>query len=192
MRMKYSAVMKTLSLLLCAGLLASCARSVDSNVYTDSVSAGKVIEGTIINVRAVTIKAHDKLQDNTMGGLAGGGTGALAGSRTGRGNGKLAAEVGGAVVGAVAGALAQDVLSTSQGMEYMVKIDKQYIQEYFTISKKLSGNGKSTVEQDMTSTQVNTRTDVVSIVQAADPALHKGSRVYVIYNDDRPRLVAQE
>jgi len=182
--------MKIMSLMLCAGLFASCAKNMNSNAYTEGATAGKVLEGKIISMRNVTIKAHDKLQDNTLGGGAGGGAGALAGSQVGRGNGSIAGAVGGAVIGAVAGALAQDALSTQDGVEYLVKIDKKYMQEYAKISRK-EGSAK-TVAQDMASADAATKTDIVSVVQTADPQLHKGSHVYIIYNDDRPRLTAAE
>ena len=68
-------------IVLCAFALASCAKNMNSNVYTEGGAAGKVLEGKIINVRAVTIKAHDKFQNNTLGGLGGGAAGALAGSQ---------------------------------------------------------------------------------------------------------------
>ena len=177
----------------CAALLSACARNINSSVYTDNAMAGKVLEGKIISMRAVTIKAHDKLEDNKMGGLVGAGAGGLAGSQVGGGNGSIAAAIGGAVIGAVAGAFAQDALSTSHGTEYLVKIDKKYLREYRTLSKKIQSNGKSTVEQDFTgSTNISTQTNIISVVQAADAALHKGSHVYIIYSDDRPRLEAED
>jgi hypothetical protein len=88
--------------------------------------------------------------------------------------------------------VAEDALGMQEGTEYLVKIDKKYIQEYRSISKKVQKSSKQTVEQDMASTDVSTKTDIVSVVQTTDPELHKGSRVYVIYNDDRPRLTAVE
>jgi outer membrane lipoprotein SlyB len=184
---------KFLLLILCSCAVTSCARNMNSNTYTDASTPGKVLEGTIINARTVTIKAHDKLQDNTVGGLAGAGAGVAAGSQIGRGSGNIAADIGGAIVGAVAGAYIEDALSTQEGMEYLVKLDKQYIQEFSDLRKKVSVGSKSSVEQEMAlSSNAGTKTDIVSVVQTADPDVKVGSHVYVIYTDNRPHLLAQK
>jgi len=184
---------KILLLILCTGALASCSRNMNSNTYTDSNTPGKVLEGTIINARTVTIKAHDKLQDNTLGGVAGGAAGLGAGSLVGNGSGNIAADIGGALVGAVAGAYIEDALGTQDGMEYLVKLDKKYIQDYDATTRKIQAKAGSPVEQDMiNATNVGTKTDIVSVVQVADASLHEGVHVYIIYNDDRPRLVAEK
>ena len=176
-----------------AVMLTSCAKNMNSNVYTEGSTPGKVLEGTVINARAVTIKAHDKLQDNTMGGVAGGAGGAAAGSAIGHGNGSIASAIGGAIVGAVAGAIAQDALSTQDGTEYLVKLDKKYIQEFKDMKKRVVVGSKTGVEQDMAlSSNAATKTDIVSVVEATDPDIKAGSRVYIIYTDDRPHLVAQK
>jgi outer membrane lipoprotein SlyB len=165
----------------------------NSNVYTENSTPGKVLEGKVINARAVTIKAHDKLQDNSTGGLIGGAGGAAAaGSAIGNGSGSVASAVGGAIVGAVAGAFVQDALSTQDGVEYLVKLDKEYEQEYDKINKKIQSKAGSPVEQDMVNTiNVGSKTRIVSVVQAADAEIKVGSHVYVIYTDDRPHLVAE-
>ena len=183
--------MRKLLLLPALLLCAACARNMNSNVYSDSATPGKVLEGTVISARPVTIKAHDKLQDNTLGGVGGGVAGGLLGSQVGNGGGSVAGAIGGALLGAVGGALAEDALGSSDGTEYLIKLDKKYLQEYHTISKKIVSNGKNSVEQGMTSTDVPSKTDIVSVAQAPDESIRKGSRVYVIYNDDRPRVVAQ-
>lgn len=185
-------IYKIFSVALCTLLLSSCARDMASTTYVDSATSGKVIEGKIVALRTVTVKAHDKLQDNTSGALLGGAALGAAGSETGAGSGNIAATVGGAVVGAVAGAMIQDALTTSEAVEYLVKIDKQYLQEYRSVSKRVQVNNKQTVAQDMAATTVGTKTDIVSIVQEEDEALHKGSRVYVVYTDDRAHLIAQD
>jgi len=180
-------------LILCALLTTSCARNIGSNVYTDSATPGKVLEGTILFTRAVTIKAHDKLQDNTVGGLGGAAAGGLAGAQVGHDNGSLASGIGGALVGAVAGAYLQDALSTSEGMEYIVKLDAKYMQQNPQPSKKTSIKSTPSNEDTIKSSiDTDTKTDIVSVVQASDPALHEGSHVYIVYNDDRPRLVADK
>jgi len=180
-------------ILLCAMTLASCAKNMSSDVYSEGATAGKVLEGKVISTRNVTIKAHDKLQDNTAGGLAGGVAGGLGGAAIGNGSGSVAAAVGGAILGAVGGAMIQDAIGTSDGVEYLVKIDKKFLQEYHTISKKVMVSSKQGIEQDMTTNaNIGTKSDIVSVVQAPDAKLHVGSPVYIIYNDDRPRLTAKE
>ncbi len=84
-----------------------------------------------------------------------------------------------------------DALGTQEGTEYLVKIDKKNLAEYHTISKKIQNNGTQTVEQSMVNTDMSTRTDIVSAVQSPDASIHVGSRVYIIYSDDRPRIVSQ-
>jgi outer membrane lipoprotein SlyB len=185
--------MKKLPLLLCALLVTtSCAKNMSNDVYTEGSVAGKVLEGKVISIRNVTIKSNAKLQENTAGGLAGGLAGGVAGSAVGNGAGSSAAAVGGALLGALGGALAQDALSSSEGVEYLVKLDKKNLQEYRSISKKIQSSGNKSIEEDMASAEVSTKTDIVSIVQASDPAIRKGSSVYIIYNNDRPRVTAKE
>ena len=66
------------------------------------------------------------------------------------------------------------------------------MQDYSEIRKRVIASAKTGVEQDMVnSSSVGTKTDIVSVVQATDPGLQAGSRVYIIYNDNRPRLVAE-
>ncbi len=62
-----SAFPKLFNVLLVASLmLTACARDMSSDVYTSGAASGKVLEGTIVSARPVTIKENDKLQDNTM------------------------------------------------------------------------------------------------------------------------------
>lgn len=178
-----------LMLVACALLATSCGRNMAGNTYTSSSAAGKVLEGKIISVRKVTIKDHDRLGQNATGGLMGGAAGAGAGSAIGSGSGNTGATIGGAIAGAIAGAMIEDALSTSEGMEYLVKLDAKHKRSGTKHQKRINTDEKNTVEQDIqTATAVESSTDIVSVVQAEDPALHKGSRVYVIYSDDRPRL----
>lgn len=173
-------------------MLSACARDMASDTYTTSATGGKVLKGTIISTRVVTIKEHDKLAENTTGGLIGGVGGGVAGANIGSGNGSVGAAVGGAVLGAIAGALAEDALSTSQGVQYIVQIDgkharkgKSDIKRY----KSTKANTKGTVKEDINnSIDMDMESDIVSVVQKSDPALSEGARVYVIYQDDRPRL----
>ena len=182
---------KIAALFAVVALLAGCSKDMASSTYTSSGVTGKVLKGTIISARAVKIKAHDKLEDNTAGGLAGGALGAVGGAAVGNGTGSVAAAIGSAVVGAVAGAYIQDSISTSDGMEYIVKLDDKNLKAAQPNTRKtIKENEKSLVSDDMkASVSTETQTDMVSVVQAADPALAEGSAVYVIYSDDRPRLV---
>lgn len=171
--------------------LTGCARELSSSTYTSGAVSGKVIEGTVISARPVTIKDADKLQDNTLGILGGGVLGGVGGSAFGKGTGKGLAAVGGALLGATAGAYAQDKLSTSNGMEYIVRIDKKYVNSIPTnTSRKEVQFGTSSAEQDVSkSIQVeNTKTDLISVLQGSDVVFSAGQHVLVIYNNDRPRL----
>jgi len=185
---------KAIVLIAVAALLSGCSRDMSSNTYTQSSAAGKVLKGTIISTRTVTIKEHDKLQDNTTGGLAGGALGAAGGSAIGNGTGGIAAAIGGAIIGAVGGAYVQDALGTNEGIEYIVQIDSGYVDKgdaaMAGTGKKIKENSSGGIVQDDVATSVNTnmKTDMISVVEKADPALVTGSRVFVIYSNDRPRL----
>ena len=173
-------------------LISGCSRNLSSDNYTSGATSGKVLQGTIISARAVTIKEHDKLQDNTMGGLAGGAAGAVGGSAIGHGNGSLAGAVGGAIVGAVGGALVEDALGTSEGVEYLVKIDSANSQSDDTKHyKAIKAITKGGVNDDINaSIDTPMQTNILSVVQKGDPSIGVGSRVYIIYSGDRPRLTA--
>lgn len=174
-----------------AFILTGCARDMSSNVYTSSSTSGKVLEGTVLSARPVTIKDSDKLQDNTMGMLGGGVLGAVAGSSVGKGTGQGLAAVGAGILGAAVGAYAQDKLSTSQGMEYVVRIDKKYVSSIpRNTSTRNHTYGVNSASQDVSqSIQVtDTKTDLISVLQGADMVFQSGQRVLIIYSDDRPRL----
>ena len=172
-------------------ILTGCAREMSSNVYSSSATSGKVLEGVVLSVRPVTIKDSDKLQDNTMGMLGGGLLGGVAGSAAGKGTGKGLAVVGGALLGAAAGALTQDKLGTSQGMEYVVRIDKKYVNSVPVQStKKNLTFGVNSASQDVNQSIAveDTKTDLISVLQSADVPFSVGQHVLIIYNNDRPRL----
>lgn len=187
--------MKQISLLVAAALiLTGCARNMSSSTYTSSSSAGLVLEGTIVSARAVTIKDSDKLQDNVLGGAAGAAVGGVGASNVGKGSGNTAATVGGALAGAVLGAMIQDELSTSEGFEYVVKLDKNQDsedEEKTSVQTRKYGTDKV---QDKITGKIKTKgtsSRLLSVVQGNDVVLKPGQRVYVIYSDDRPRLAAQ-
>jgi outer membrane lipoprotein SlyB len=171
--------------------LTSCAKQMDSNVYTSGAAVGKVIEGTVISSRPVTVKSSDKLQDNTMGMIGGGLLGAVAGSTVGKGTGQGLAAIGAGMLGAAAGAYAQDKLGNSDGMEYVIRIDKKYVNSIpENVNKRSVSFGDKSIAQEVSqSTSVQTtKTDLISVVQGKDTAFNPGQRVLVIYSDDRPRL----
>lgn len=182
------------ALLISALVLTGCNRNMGSNTYTSSSAAGVVLEGTVVSVRQVTIKDSDKLQDNALGGVAGGAVGGVAGSTIGKGKGSTVGAVGGAVAGAVLGALIQDELSTSQGYEYVVKLDKADDAEEAEATATITRKYSSEKVQDKLKNQIKTKgtsSRLISVVQGQDVVLNPGQRVYVIYSDDRPRLAAQ-
>jgi outer membrane lipoprotein SlyB len=174
--------------------LTGCARNMNSNVYTSSSAGGVALEGTVVSSRAITIKDADKLQDNALGGIAGAAVGGIGASNVGKGSGNTAATVGGALAGAAIGALIQDELGTSQGMEYIVKLDKNADSEDSDdISRRETTISRGSKIQDKLKNQVKTKgtsSRLVTVIQGADVVYTPGQRVYVIYNDDRPRITA--
>lgn len=176
-----------LLVVLCAG----CARNLSSSVHTQSATTGKVVEGVIVSARAVTVKAHDKLADNTTGGLAGGVLGGVAGNSFGKGTGNAAATVGVGILGAVAGAFAEDALSTSDGIEYLVKISGKNPGK--KTKKEVEITKANSVDRDIQKA-VETEgieTDVIAVVQQDEQPFQAGQKVYVVFNDDRPRVIAR-
>jgi len=142
--------MRTLALtLLGLSLLAACGRETSSNVY-DSQTFGEATttyRGTILDMREVTVKNGEGIQNNTTGLIGGGVVGALLGSTIGRGDGRLVSEVVGGVAGAAGGAALQEKLGTESAIQYIVRLD----------------NGEEK-----------------AIVQALEPPLHVGQKVYVM------------
>ncbi len=173
-------------------VLSSCNRKMESTTYSQTDTIGVVVEGEIVSARQVTIKANDKLEDNKLGGLAGGVGGAVAGSGLGKGRGSTLGGVGGAVAGAVVGAMLQDALSTSSGMEYIVKITSEEDNSYaHRASKKYGKNNFSdNIKSSVAVSEV--RTKLISVVQGMDEIFKVGQKVYVVYGDDnRGRLISR-
>lgn len=183
--------MRLIPLLLCFTLLSACARTMDNTTYSSSAPVGKVVYGTIVSARGVTIKDNDKLSGNATGILAGGAAGAAGGSAIGKGHGNTAAIVGGAIVGAIAGALIEDQLSTQDGIEYIVKLDATPATRSATGKKRYAVGTQASIDDDIKQsiTLDDTATDVISVLQSTDNPIPEGTRVMVIYHDDRPRLV---
>lgn len=173
-------------------LLSACTRNMDGNTVSSSSSVGKVLYGTVVSARTVTIKDNERLQDNVVGGAAGGVVGGVAGSGVGKGTGQDLAVVGGAIAGAVLGAVIQDELSTSQGQEYIVRLDgAQQTANTTTYKKDIKLTGRNGVENDvMDSVQMApTQAEMISVIQQDDVPIQTGTRVMVVYRDDRARIV---
>lgn len=184
-------MIRTLIALTAAAVLAGgCARNLDGATYTSGNTIGKVTYGTIVSARAVTVKDNDKLEKNALGGLAGGVAGGVAGSSVGGGTGRSLATVGGAVLGAVAGAYVQDQLTTQTANEYIVQLDSPRYTDTAT-RKNVKWTGNDSVAQDVKDSMhtAQTESDAISIVQTDTVMLQPGTRVMVVYNDDRPRVV---
>jgi outer membrane lipoprotein SlyB len=177
--------MKTLSLRIFAlftiiSLISGCARDLSSNTYTSSSTLSLTLEGKVISARPVTIKDNDKMSDNVGGMLAGGAMGAALGTGIGGGSGNTMAVVGTAIVGGLAGAAIQGVLSKDKGFEYIVKVDTSKLKSNYYEGNAAMRNAISSA----------TTSGVVTIVQGADNPIAVGQNVYVIYSDNRARVIA--
>ncbi len=178
-----------IALLATAVLASACARNLDGATYTSGNTVGKVTYGTIVSARSVTVKDSDKLEGNALGGIAGGALGGVAGSAVGKGTGRSLATVGGAILGAVGGAYAQDQLGTQTAFEYIVKLDAP---RAGTSSVKFNDTRTDkTVAQDIKDSMqtATTESDAIAVVQTDATMLTAGTRVMVVYNDDRPRVI---
>ena len=180
-------------------LLSACQKTMDSNTVSSSTSAGKVLQGMVISSRAVIIKDSEQLSDNVGGGLAGGLAGGVAGSAVGKGVGNDAAVVGGALAGAVIGALIEDQFSTQPGYEYIVKLDNGPMPTETTTRSRSQikvdglmqtpGVSKSVQDEVMAAAVMREQgSSVLSVIQADAAPIASGTKVYVIYRDDRPRI----
>lgn len=180
-------IKKVIVLLSLATMLTACGRNMGSQVYTSSSASGKAVEGTVVSARAVKIKESDKLADNTTGAVMGGLGGAAIGNQFGSGSGNTAATVGVALAGAVAGAMAEEYLSTSDGFEYVVRLDSK---KSANQKRKISKRSNASVSEDVQDSinVADTETNLITVLQGNDVVFHTGQRVYVIYSDDRPRL----
>jgi outer membrane lipoprotein SlyB len=182
----------TATIFIISTFISGCAKDLDSDTYVDSSTVGLVLEGTILTVRPVKIKGSDKLGGNSIGGLAGGVAGGVAGSSVGEGSGKAAAVVGGAIAGAVIGAVAESQFSNSEGIEYIIRVAQNNLAATDKVSSNVSFNGSSISDKIKDSVQTNMKTEIISVVQGKDVIFTVGQKVYVIYSDDRPRVVAAQ
>ena len=172
--------------------LTSCAKRLGANNYVSSASEGIVYEGTIISARMVTVKDDDQLGGKPgLGALGGGVAGGIGGSNIGKGKGSAAAAVGGAIAGAVIGSVIEDQLKTQDGMEYIIRLSDDSLEDSkaSTQNKNYSVGGQKVSDKIKSSTNMGMKSRTISVVQGMEVQLSVGTRVFVIYNDDRARVV---
>ena len=175
-------------------LLTACASDMNSSTYVSSAAVGKVIEGTVITAQPIKIKENAKGTDNMAGILGGGLLGGVGGNAIGGGSGRTAATAGAAVAGAMLGSYIQGKLGTSEGMQYVVRIDPKYVNQNkntnVTVSRTEITSGKGSMQQQLNESidMTDTKSDLISVVQGKDVIFQPGQRVLIIYSDDRPRL----
>ncbi|MGZ0189840.1 MAG: glycine zipper domain-containing protein [Alphaproteobacteria bacterium] len=113
--------MRVIALVLVAGLaLSGCARSLSPDVYSrgEVGSTVEVEEATVLSVRAVKIEGTRSNIGAGVGAAAGG----IGGSYAGKRRGAILGAIAGAVVGAIVGAVAEDAITSSEGVEYLVRL----------------------------------------------------------------------
>ncbi len=184
---------------LCAAIsslmvMSACGKNLHSDVYSSESSVGKVLYGTVVSARSITIKDNESNKQLGLGTIAGGAAGGVAGSTIGKGRGSTLGAIGGALAGAVVGAIAEDQLSTSEGIEYIVQLDASKTPKSIAIKKheKLTVNNGKNVEADVIDAAMieETSSNVISVIQQDDAPIAAGARVMVVYRDDRARITA--
>lgn len=114
------------NILLLAGaalLLSSCARQIESDVYS-SYQVGEVsvtYAGVVRSMREVCVENGEQLEDNGLGIAGGGVAGGVLGNALGRGN--LLPTAAGAIAGAVTGSLLEKKLKQQMAFEYVVELE---------------------------------------------------------------------
>jgi outer membrane lipoprotein SlyB len=104
-------------------LISGCAKpSASANVYNyNQTQRDQIVRnGTVINVRPITIQSE---QSSGAGAIAGGAVGGVAGSAVGGGTGRTLAIIGGAILGALAGNAIEDKMDKKDGLEISVRLD---------------------------------------------------------------------
>lgn len=183
--------MKNIVLVTVAALsLAACGRNLDSSTYTSGAPVGKVVYGTVLSARAVTVKDNDSSKQNALGGIAGGALGGVAGSTVGGGSGRSLATIGGVIAGAMLGSAAEDQLSTSTGNEYIVQLDGAKANTNTVSKRDYRVNSGSSVSDDINQSisMDTTGSNAIAVIQQDAVMIQPGTRVAVIYSDDRPRI----
>jgi outer membrane lipoprotein SlyB len=104
-------------------LVSGCAKpSASASVYNyNQTQRDQIVRnGTVINVRPITIQSE---QTSGAGAIAGGAVGGVAGSAIGGGTGRTLAVIGGAILGALAGNAIEDKIDKKDGLEISVRLD---------------------------------------------------------------------
>ncbi len=168
------------SLTVLTTFLTGCARDLSTNVYHSQSTLSLTLEGTVISARPITVREADRLDDQTGGMLAGGVAGGVAGSTLGgHSNDAAVAAVGGALVGAAIGAITQDRLSNKAGYEYIIKVDTSKLKAAYYEGNAAMRNAISSA----------TTSGVITVIQGTNEVMQKGQHVYVIFSDDRTRVI---
>jgi outer membrane lipoprotein SlyB len=169
-------IVKFFTLITLSSLLAGCANDLSTDNYTSESTFNLTMEGIIISARPVNIDKKP-LGTNAAGMVVGGATGALLTSKS-----DPAVMIGAGLVGAGLGALAESKLKSSKGFEYIIKVDVSKLKHdagdlHFT---------NPTIKNAVASAKTN---GLITVVQGKDVILQKGQPVYVIYSDNRTRVV---
>lgn len=175
-----TSILRISSIITLIAILSGCGRDLSSNMYTSDSTLSFTMEGVIVAIRPIIIKDADNVADNTGGMLAGGAMGAALGSGAGGGTGTTMTIVGGAIVGGLAGAVLQGKLSEGKGYEYIVKVDTSSLKDGYFDGNKAIRNVLSTAKT----------TGLITIVQGNDTVLREKQKVYIIYSDNRTRVIA--
>lgn len=160
--------------------LSGCGRDLSSNTYTSDSTLNITLKGKLLAKRSIKIKEDEKLGDNTAGALIGGvGGGAIAANNSN----SAALVVGGAIVGGLTGAIMQSALGTSQGVEYIVEVDRSNLRDDYYEGSRMLRNALAAVRA----------TGIITIVQAKEgktnPVIHEGQNVLIILSEKRTRLI---
>lgn len=171
--------------------LSACARQLGASSYTSSSVVGKVLEGTVVSARSVTVRNFDRYEKNVKGGAAGGVTGAAAGGSAHEDDEMVQAL--GAIAGALLGAAVENHLGTQEGMEYIVRVDPKYVNKVKkneAVHTNVTVGSKSIQDEIKDSIDFkDTETTLISVIQGSDVIIKPGQHVLIIYHDDRPRIV---
>ncbi len=159
--------------------MSGCARDLSNSMYVSDSTTNFTLEGQIVSVRPVTVRDSDRLQGNTTGLVTGALVGGVAGSGIGGGSGRVGGAVGGAVLGGLVGAAMQDSLSTSKGLEYVVKVDISHVKDNYY-------EGNVALRNVIATARVN---GMLTVVQSEKDPLQKGQKVYVVFSDNRTRVI---
>ena len=175
-----SLLTKSIAVLSLFAILSGCARDLSSSMYTSDSTLSLTMTGVILSSRPVKIKDTDKMSDNKGGMLAGGAMGAAAGSGIGGNSGNTMAIVGGAILGGLGGAALQNKLGESNGFEYIIKVDTSKLNDQHF-------QGNAAMRNTIATAKIN---GLVTVVQQDEAPLGKGQNVYVIYSENRTRVIS--